>query len=161
MARRVRAMVAELVHDIRLQRGGQGTGATGRGARDLDGVSVSRAAISTVRAGLDRVPARGRTDLYIDSGRIGEWQLLSGCYTWHEALRLAAVELWRRGEADAARVKLKAGRQTVGAFLRVRFGIISGAREYWHRENWTPDRVDLQDLLRALRKTRTVAGRAG
>lgn len=103
---------------------------------------------------------RGRTDLYIDSGKIGQQSLLSGCYTWHETLRLAAIELWKRGEADAARVMLKAGRQTVRGFLHKRFGIVTGAREYWHRETWTPDRADLADFLRALREARMVAGRA-
>jgi hypothetical protein len=96
------------------------------------------------------------TDLYISQGRIRQRQLSSACFTWSEVLRLAALELWRRGEADAARVTLKAGRQTVREFLRARFGIVTGAREFWHRENWTPDRADLQDLLAALRATRLV-----
>ncbi len=100
---------------------------------------------------------QSRTDLYINSGKIGEQRLLNGCYTWQETLRLAAIELWRRGEADAARAKLKAGRQTVREFLRARFRIVTGPREYWHRKNWTPDRADLADFLRALREARRVA----
>jgi hypothetical protein len=67
---------------------------------------------------------------------------------------MAALELWRRGEADTARVTLKAGHQTVREFLRERFGIVTGARQYWHRENWTPDRADLQEFLGALRDAR-------
>ena len=94
----------------------------------------------------------GLTDDYIQHGRIGGIELhKAGCYTWHETLRLVALELWRRGDADAARVTLKARRQTVREFLRTRFGIVTGAREFWHRENWTPDRADLQDFLGALR----------
>lgn len=93
----------------------------------------------------------GLTDDYIQHGRIGRIDLpKAGCYTWHETLRLVASELWRRGEAERARVTLKAGRQTVRQFLRERFGIVTGAREFWHRENWTPDRADLQDFLGAL-----------
>jgi hypothetical protein len=99
----------------------------------------------------------GLTDLYISQGRIGRIELRkAGCYTWHETLRLVASELWRRGEADAARVTLKAGRQTVREFLRTRFGIVTGAREFWYRENWTPDRADLCDFLGALRDARPV-----
>lgn len=94
------------------------------------------------------------TDLYIHRGRIGQRQLSSGCFTWHEILCLASVELWRSGEANAARVTLKAGRQTVRQFLRERFGIMTGAREYWHRDGWTPDRADLQEFLGALRQAR-------
>ena len=60
----------------------------------------------------------------------------------------------RCGEADAARVTLKARRQTVRGFLLARFGIVTGAREYWHRENWTPDRADLHEFLGALRNPR-------
>jgi hypothetical protein len=97
------------------------------------------------------------TDLYIEQGRIGQRQLSSACYSWGEVLRMAAIELWQRGEADAARVTLKAGRQTVREFLRTRFGIVTGAREYWHRENWTPDRADLQEFLGALRDARRAA----
>ncbi len=53
----------------------------------------------------------GLTDLYISQGRIGQRRLSSACFTWSEVLQLVALELWRRGEADAARVTLKAGRQ--------------------------------------------------
>jgi hypothetical protein len=95
----------------------------------------------------------GLTDDYIRQGRIGSPELRkAGCYTWHETLRLVASELWRLGEAERARVTLKAGRQTVREFLRTRFGIVTGAREFWHRENWTPDRADLRDFLSALRR---------
>lgn len=95
------------------------------------------------------------TDLYISKGQIGQRPLSSACYTWSEILQLAAIELWRRGEADGARVTLKAGRQSVREFLRVRFGIITRAREFWHRENWTPDRADLHEFLGALREAKT------
>jgi hypothetical protein len=98
------------------------------------------------------------TDVYIHHGRVGRIELRkAGCLTWHETLGLVATELWRCGEANAARVTLKAGRQTVREFLRARFGIVTGAREYWHRENWTPDRADLQDFLAALRDARRAA----
>jgi hypothetical protein len=60
-------------------------------------------------------------------------------------------------EADAARATLKAGRKTVRQFLRERFGIVTWVREYWHRENWAPDRADLQEFLGALRETRRAA----
>jgi hypothetical protein len=70
---------------------------------------------------------------------------------------MAALQLWRRGEADTARVTLKARRQTVRQFLRVRFGIVTGAREYWHRENWTPDHAGLQEFIGALREARRAA----
>ena len=99
----------------------------------------------------------GLTDLYISQGRIGQRRLSSACFTWHETLRLVASELWRRGEAERARVTLKVGRETVREFLRTRFGIVTGAREFWHRENWTPDRADLQDFLAALRDARRAA----
>lgn len=91
------------------------------------------------------------TDLYIRSGKIGKTDLNNGCYMWGEMLSIVAAELWRRGEADAARVTVKAGRFTVRQFLRQRFGIVTGAREYWQRANWTPDRADLQEFLSALR----------
>ncbi len=104
---------------------------------------------------------RGRdealTDLYIADGKIGRVPLSSACYTWHDTLRLVAVELWRRGEAERTRVMLKAGGITVRRFLRERFGIVTGAREYWHRKNWTADRADLADFLRALRETRAIS----
>src|SRR5262249_42979892 len=32
-------------------------------------------------------------------------------------------------------------------------GIVTGTREYWHRGNWTPDRTNVQDLLRLRRET--------
>jgi hypothetical protein len=99
--------------------------------------------------------AEALTDLYIAEGDIGRVSLSSACYTWHDTLRLVATELWKRGEAERARVMLKAGRVTVRQFLRERFGIVTGAREYWHRENWTPDRADLQEFLRALRHSTT------
>jgi hypothetical protein len=95
------------------------------------------------------------TDLYISQGRIGQRPLSKACYTWHEVLRLAAIELWRRGEAESTRVMLKAGRQTVRGFLGERFGIVTGARQFWHWENWTPDRADLQEFLGALRDARS------
>ncbi len=95
-----------------------------------------------------------RTDLYIEQGRIGKLKLNNACYTWAETLRMAAAELWRRGEADRARVTLKARHQSVREFLWVRFGIVTGARELWYRENWTPDRADLHDFLGALRDTK-------
>lgn len=97
----------------------------------------------------------GLTDLYISQGRIGCIELRkAGCYTWHETLRLVASELWRRGEAERARVTLKVGRQTVREFLRTRFGIVTGAREFWHRASWSADRADLADFLGALRDAR-------
>ena len=92
-----------------------------------------------------------RSDCYIAEGRIGRFELSRGCHTWHEMLRLVAAELWRCGEAERTRVTLKAGGVTVRQFLRGRFGIATGAREFWHRETWTPDRADLHDFLRALR----------
>ena len=94
------------------------------------------------------------TDLYIAQGRIGQRLLSSACYTWSEVLRLAAIELWRSGEAERARVTLEARGQTVREFLRVRFGIVTGEREYWHPENWTPDRADLHEFLGVLRSAR-------
>jgi hypothetical protein len=97
------------------------------------------------------------TDLYISQGRIGLCDLSSACFTWSEVLRLVASELWRCGEADAARVTLKAGRQTVREFLRTRFGIVTGARQFCHRESWTPDRADLWEFLGALRNARSPA----
>ena len=99
------------------------------------------------------------TDLYIGEGGIGERPLSNACYTWHEVLSLAATELWRRGEAERTRVMLKARRQTVRQFLRTRFGIVTGAREYWHRENWTPDRADLQEFLAAIKAAHHLQGR--
>jgi hypothetical protein len=96
------------------------------------------------------------TDLYIGTGKIGQHPLSSAFYSWPEVLRLAAIELWQCGEAEGARVTLKAaGGPSARAFLRERFGIVTGRREYWHRENWTPDRADLKDFLGALRCART------
>ena len=97
------------------------------------------------------------TDLYIAQGRIGQRKLSSAWHTWSEVLNMAAVELWRRGEADAARVTLKARRRSVREFLRERFGVVTGVREFWHRPQWTPDRADLHDFLRALRDARRLA----
>ena len=95
------------------------------------------------------------TDLYIGSGKIGQRPLSSACYTWHEILSLVAVELWRRGEAERARVTLKAaGGPSVRAFLRLRFGIVTGAREYFHDSHISADRADLKDFLRAMREAR-------
>lgn len=93
----------------------------------------------------------GKTDSYIAEGRIGSQQLSSGCYTWHETLRLAAAELWRCGEAETTRVTLRSGRLTVRQFLRKRFGVVTGVREYWHRATWTPDRADLHEFLATMR----------
>jgi len=99
------------------------------------------------------------TDLYIAQGRIGQRHLSSACYSWGEILTMAAMELWRRGETDAVRVTLKARRQTVREFLRERFGVVTGARQYWHRENWTPERAELKEFLGALRDTKAVKRR--
>lgn len=96
------------------------------------------------------------TDLFIKRGQIGDISLSSGCYSWAEVLNIVAAELWRCGEADAARVRLKAGDVTVRRFLRERFGIVTGRREFWHRPQWTPDRADLQELLGVLRACRQV-----
>jgi hypothetical protein len=100
-----------------------------------------------------------RTDNYMPTGKIGRADLSAGWYSWGEILTLAALELWRCGEAESARVTLKARRKTVRQFLRERFGIVTGAREYWHRENWTPDKADLHEFLGALRNTRAVVKR--
>ena len=62
--------------------------------------------------------AEALTDLYVGQGKIGRLDLSKACYAWHETLRLVAAELWKRGEAEHARVMLKAGRQTVREFLR-------------------------------------------
>ena len=68
------------------------------------------------------------TDVYIQHGKVGRIELQkAGCFTWHETLRLVASELCRGGEAEGARVTLKAGGQTVRAFLSERFGIVKGA----------------------------------
>jgi hypothetical protein len=93
------------------------------------------------------------SDLCIRDGRIGDRPLASGWHSWSDVLSLAA-ELWRTGEADSARVTLKAGNVTVREFLRQRFGIVTGAREYWHRPQWTPDRADLHEFLGVLRSMR-------
>jgi hypothetical protein len=100
------------------------------------------------------------TDCYIAQGRIGRIRLQSACYSWGEVLHMVALELWRRGEAESARVTLKARHQTVRQFLQQRFGIVTGAREYWHPERWTPDRADLKEFLGALRAARVPARRA-
>ena len=63
---------------------------------------------------------------------------------------MAAAELWRTGEADAARVTVKAGRVTVREFLRQRFGIVTGAREYWCPSHRTPREQDAREFLRVL-----------
>src|SRR5689334_8833766 len=120
---------------------------------------TTTARVSAVEAGVFP-PADGsfeNTDLYISRGEIGQCQLSSACYSWGEVLQMAAIELWVRGEAEATRVTLKAGGRTVRGFLRERFGIVTGAREYWHRPQWTPDRADLQDFLGALRDARHAA----
>lgn len=94
------------------------------------------------------------SDLCIREGRIGARPLAHGWHSWGEVLSLAAAELWRTGEVEAARVTLKSGKMTVREFLRQRFGIVTGAREYWHRPQWTPDRADLHEFLGALRAAR-------
>ena len=113
--------------------------------------------MSAVRPGVPQpvgTSLKNLTDLYIRHGRIGSRLLSVGWHSWGEVLSLVAAELWRCGEADAARVTLKAGRQTVRAFLRERFGIVTGRREYWHRPQWTPNRADLQEFLGVLREVR-------
>ena len=97
------------------------------------------------------------SDLCIREGSIGARPLASGWHSWGEVLSLAAAELWRTGDAEAARVTLKAGKVTVREFLRQRFGIVTGAREYWHRPQWTPDRADLHEFLAVLRSSPTKA----
>jgi hypothetical protein len=92
------------------------------------------------------------TDIYIRHGRIGERELSSACYTWCDVLPMAAVELWRCGEAEAARVTLKAGRVTVRQFLRERFQVVTGRREYWTPSHRTPDEQDAREFLSVLRK---------
>ena len=51
-------------------------------------------------------------------------------------------------QADAACVMLKAGHLTVRESLRRRFGVLAGAREYWHPAHRTPDEQDTRALLR-------------
>jgi hypothetical protein len=97
-------------------------------------------------------PQCAPTDLYIAKGPVGRTDLSAGCWTWHETLALVAADLTRNGEVESARVRLKARLQTVRAFLQARYGIFTGPREYWHRENWTPDRADLRDFLRACQR---------
>jgi hypothetical protein len=92
----------------------------------------------------------GSSDFYIPIGRIGAVNLNAGCYTWGEILNLAAAELWRTGEADAARVTLKAGRQTVRAFLRQRFGVVTGARQFFTPSHRKPDEQDAREFLSVL-----------
>lgn len=92
------------------------------------------------------------TDLYIPKGQIGPTALRTGCYTWGEILALVARELHRSGEVRAARVTVKSGRKTVREYLRERFGVVTGPREYYHRPQWTPDRADRQEFLSALRQ---------
>jgi hypothetical protein len=45
------------------------------------------------------------------------------------------------------------------AFLRERYGIFTGPREYWHDSRLTPDRADLRDFLRACRRARGAGNR--
>lgn len=90
------------------------------------------------------------TDTYIPSGTIGNLPLSRACYTWCEVLALAAQELHCTGEVRAARVTVK--RTPVRQYLRERFGVVTGPREYYHRREWTPDRADRADFLRALRE---------
>jgi hypothetical protein len=80
-------------------------------------------------------------DLYIGTGKIGQRRLSSACYSRPEVLRLAALELWRRGEAEGTRVTLKARRQTVRQFLQARSGFMTGSREYFHDSHISADRV--------------------
>ena len=92
------------------------------------------------------------TDNYIPTGKIGALKLSSACYNWYEVLRLAAKELHAKGEADAARARLRSGSITVRRFLDERFGILTGARQAWHRPNWTPDRADLHEFLKTMQQ---------
>lgn len=68
------------------------------------------------------------TDTYIPTGQIGATALKDGWYSWGELLTVAARELHRTGEVRAARVTVKS--VPVRAFLRERFGIVTGPREY-------------------------------
>ena len=90
------------------------------------------------------------TDTYIPTGQIGG-PLNRACYTWGEVLALAARELHRTGDVRAARVTVKSG-TPVRQYLRERFGVVTGPREYYHRREWTPDRADRQEFLSALRR---------
>jgi hypothetical protein len=102
------------------------------------------------------------TDSYIGTGKVGARPLSSACYTWHDILAMVAIELWRRGEAEHARVMLKAaGGPSVRQFLLARFGIVTGSRQFWHRENWTPDRADLQEFLRAIQENKSRSQKLG
>ena len=109
-------------------------------------------------SGVPGFPATGtaseKTDVYVAKGQIGRINLSSACYTWHETLALVAADLTRRSEDAAVRAMLKARRQTVRAFLRARYGIFTGPREYWHDSRLTPDQADLKDFLRAIREAK-------
>lgn len=89
----------------------------------------------------------GLTDLYIGTGKIGQ-PLYRARVTRGPKSFDSQPWSYGGGEAEGARVTLKAaGGPSVRAFLRERFGVVTGTREYWHRENWTPDRADLQEFL--------------
>jgi hypothetical protein len=102
-----------------------------------------------------------RTDCYISPGRIGKLDLRSGCFNWVEVLELAARELRRTGELSAARQAVQSGAVTVRQFLARRFGIVTGPREYWTRQGWTPDRADMHEFLGALRRAEKAGSPAG
>lgn len=99
-------------------------------------------------------PSAVRTDSYIEQGVLGQRVLADYCHSWAEVSRLAAEELWRCGEAESARLVLKSRKWTVREYLRWRFGVATGRREYFTPSYLTADRADLREFLAALRDAR-------
>ena len=90
-------------------------------------------------------------DARISTGRIARVNLADGCFTFCEVLALAAQDLTARGEAAAVLARLTGG-VTVRAFLRERYGAVTGPREYYTPPHRTPDAADLRALRCALRR---------
>ena len=88
------------------------------------------------------------TDAYIPTGRIAAVNLANGCYTFAEA----AADLTRRGEVAAVLARLGGGVVTVRDYLRERYGVHTGPREYFTPAHRTPDECDLRLLRWALRR---------
>jgi hypothetical protein len=90
------------------------------------------------------------TDAYVPSGRIGNLNLGSGCWTAYDVFQLAARDLAARGLDTGVRALLQTRRQTVRDFLYHAYGCCLGPREYFTPSHLTGAEADARVFLRIL-----------
>jgi hypothetical protein len=136
---------------------------------------VSAKADARVRASLET----GEADFYIPSGKVPDvlrggvtLDLRAGCYSFSDILDLVAHHLVWIGEAKAVESRLRGGPVTVRAFLKERYGIVTGASERGDKSDlkrfclwladarWRIGKRRAEEKLRA-RKRQVNAWRAG